>query len=181
MKDAERPRTDPESEPTSSRDAGESFRILFVCTGNTCRSPLAEALARRSIARRGWSQVEVRSAGVSAARGGPASEGSLRAGERHGLDLSGHRSAQVTEDIVAWSDLILTMSASHLLALSLFGGEERAAVLTDFAAGDAEGKGRGIGVADPHGGDDAEYEATLLEIDELVERVLDRLAPLVAP
>jgi protein-tyrosine phosphatase len=123
--------------------------------------------------------VEVRSAGVSAAVGGSASEGSLRAGLRHGLDLSGHRSTQVTEELIAWSDLILTMSASHLLALSAYGGEERASVITDFAGG--EGEGRGLGVADPHGGDDAEYEATLHEIDQLVERALARLAPIVAP
>jgi protein-tyrosine-phosphatase len=179
MKDAESFRTDPEWEPPQQGEGGEAFRILFVCTGNTCRSPLAEALARRALARLGWRQVEVRSAGVSATSGSPASEGSLRAGVRHGLDLSGHRSAQVTEDMVDWADLILTMSASHLLALSAYGGEERASVITDFAGGDLER--RGMGVPDPHGGDDAEYEATLVELEELVKRALARLQPIVAP
>ena len=64
---------------------GESFRLLFVCTGNTCRSPLAAAIARSELAALGWTCVEVRSAGTSALDGLPASEGSLGAAERHGL------------------------------------------------------------------------------------------------
>ena len=49
-----------------------NFRLLLVCTGNTCRSPMAQAIARRSVERRGWDGVEIRSAGVSAYRGGEA-------------------------------------------------------------------------------------------------------------
>ncbi|MEX1259075.1 MAG: low molecular weight protein arginine phosphatase [Gemmatimonadota bacterium] len=179
MKDADRPHPDPKRPPSHQGEAGEAFRLLFVCTGNTCRSPLAEALTQRALVRLGWRQVEVRSAGVLATVGAPASEGSLRAGARHGLDLSTHRSVQVTEELVAWADLILTMSASHLLAVSAYGGEERASVITDFVGGDAEG--RGIGVVDPHGGDDALYEETLIEIEGLVDHALTKLAPLVAP
>ena len=47
-----------------------NFRLLFVCTGNTCRSPMAQAIAERSVERRGWDGVEIRSAGVSASRSG---------------------------------------------------------------------------------------------------------------
>ena len=58
-----------------SRSDQANFRLLFVCTGNTCRSPMAQAIARRSVERRGWDGVEIRSAGVSALLGGEASEG----------------------------------------------------------------------------------------------------------
>src|SRR5690606_14203652 len=69
-----------------------TYNLLFVCTGNTCRSPLAEAVARREIARRGWHNVAVRSAGVAAEPGSPATEEAVIAAAELGLDLSQHRS-----------------------------------------------------------------------------------------
>ena len=162
--------------------AGEAFRILFVCTGNTCRSPMAEVLARRALDRRGWRHVEVRSAGVAALPGGPASEGSLRATARHGLDLTAHRSTPLSKELVQWADLILTMSLRHLTAVQeLPGGEEKVSLLTNFAEGRDRDVAGGAGVADPFGGGDHQYEITLLELRELVDRSLERLAPLVAP
>jgi protein-tyrosine phosphatase len=157
----------------------EPFRILFVCTGNTCRSPLAEAIARHRIEERGWTGVEVRSAGVSAGEGHPASAGSLRAAAAHGLDLTGHRSAGIDEDGIARADLILTMSAAHAAVVVEIGGDGRVAVITTFAEG---GEGRVPGsVPDPFGGDDEAYEATYQELSRLVDLVLDRLAPVVSP
>jgi len=161
---------------------GEAFRILFVCAGNTCRSPLAEALARQALARLGWSHVEVRSAGVAALPGEPASDGSLRAAARHGLDLASHRSAQLSEELVRQADLILTMSPRHLIRVKAFPeGEEKSTLLTTFAEGrDRDGES-GAGVRDPFGGGDDLYEGTFLQLRELVERSLKRLAPLVSP
>ena len=69
-----------------------NFKLLFVCTGNTCRSPMAQAIARRSVERRGWDGVEIRSAGVSALPGGRVSEWARVAADLGGLSLEGHRS-----------------------------------------------------------------------------------------
>lgn len=159
------------SEPT------KPVHILFVCTGNTCRSPLALALARRALEKRGWTRVEVRSAGVAAQPGGPASEGSIRAAARHGLDLRSHRATQLTRELVGWADLILTMSPGHLVGVDLLGGREKAALITDFALGRGSDSAEGsAGVTDPIGGDDERYEKTFQELSQLVERVMDRLA-----
>jgi protein-tyrosine-phosphatase len=166
---------------------GEPFRILFVCTGNTCRSPLAAALTRRGLQKRGWAGVEVRSAGAAAVPGAEASQGSLGAARRHGLDLESHRSQPLTPDLVQWADLILTMSASHLGPVLLAGGGDRAAVITEFAAGRevnpeaAERAGVPDSVPDPFGGDEEEYERTYRSLEDLVERILDRLAPVIVP
>lgn len=99
--------------------------IVFVCTGNTCRSPLAEALARDLVARSlEIAPTEVlahgfafRSAGVATLDGMPASDGSLQAGAELGLDLANHRSRAVGPDLVAAAHRIYCLSRSHRTAL----------------------------------------------------------------
>ena len=171
--------SDDRREDHEREDRGEPFRILFVCTGNTCRSPMAEGIAREILRERGWNHVEVRSAGVAAFPGSPISGGALRAAGRHGVSLEDHRSTPLTGELVADSDLILTMSAGHLRALAGSGAEERAALLPVFARGEREIR-PGDGVPDPIGGDDELYEATYRELRGLIEASLDRLVPILS-
>src|SRR4051794_41960282 len=94
-----------DAEPDAPRTT--VFRILFVCTGNTCRSPLAEGIARAEIARRGWKHVEVASAGLSAGEGERAARPGGVGGGRAGIRLKGHRSRRGTPAIGGSADLIL--------------------------------------------------------------------------
>ncbi len=141
---------------------------------------MAEAVARRELASLGWTHVEVRSAGTAAAEGAPASAGAVRAAAGSGLDLSAHRSARLTTDALEWADLVLAMSAGHLVRIVEMGSGDKATLLTSFAAA---GDSREVpdSVPDPFGGTDEEYEATLQVLERLVERALRRLAPIVAP
>jgi protein-tyrosine-phosphatase len=123
---------------------GTPFRILFVCTGNTCRSPMAEAIARHRATERGWGTVEFRSAGVSAWPGSPATEAVVRVANRHGVEgLEAHRSTPVTGELLEWADLILAMTPSHLhllLATSgTLGAEAEAAPAGEPMAPEAPG------------------------------------------
>jgi protein-tyrosine-phosphatase len=136
---------------------------------------MAEAIARRRGEDLGYEGLEVRSAGVAAFPGSPASGGALRAAERHGLDLSGHRATLLTAELAADADLILTMSPSHLMRVIDLGAGDRAALVTSYAGG-AEG-GRDVGIPDPIGGPDEEYQRTFDVLDELIGRVLERLQP----
>lgn len=147
------------------------MRLLFVCTGNTCRSPIAEALARREAIERGWSDVEVASAGTSAWDGAPASDGALLVALERGLDLSTHRSQQLTKELVEAHDVILAMGPHHLERAEALGGEGKSHLITAFASGGE----RARAVSDPFGGDLEHYRATYAELAAEIRRVFDRL------
>lgn len=150
-------------------------RILFVCSGNTCRSPLAERLVRRGAEERGLDDVEVRSAGTFAGRGAPASSGAVLAARRRGLDLSGHRSTPLGPDLVEWADLVLAMTNAHLRVVTDIGGGGRAALVTEFLPEDHPEHGREV--RDPAGADVERYEEVLELLETAVAGVLDAIGP----
>jgi protein-tyrosine-phosphatase len=163
------------------RVAGSSgpttYNLLFVCTGNTCRSPMAEAVARHRIRQSGWTHVEARSAGVAARPGLHASEGALLVSGEAGLSLAGHRSQPLTPDLVDWADLILAMGPAHLEAIEELGGGEKAALLTGFLEGDDAGRP----IADPFGYDIEPYRIAFAQIDDAVTALLRKLEPILSP
>ena len=147
------------------------MQLLFVCSGNTCRSPLAAAIARREAETRGLTDVAVESAGVSAFDGTPASDGAILVAMERGLDVTGHRSRTLTRDLVAESDLILVMGPHHKDRVTALGGGEKVHLLTSYAT-----HGASCGpVADPFGGDLAEYRQTCDELEEQIRGIFDRL------
>lgn len=148
------------------------MKILFVCTGNTCRSALAEGIARREAIDRGLIDFEVSSAGTSAWNGAPASDGGLLVALEHGVDLSGHRARQLTREIVEDQDVILVMGPHHLERAEALGGEGKSHLLTHYAAHGSSDRA----VSDPFGGDLEVYRATYEELEREIRRVFDRIA-----
>ena len=146
--------------------------MVLVCTGNTCRSPLAEVLLRQALAARGIAGIEVSSAGTGAWEGAPASEGAYLVALEHGLDLSGHRARLLTAEVIAASDLILTMARHHRARVLELGAECQVHLLGDFAGR----TGAEAEVADPFGADLEAYRQTRDELAALVTAVAARLA-----
>jgi len=147
-------------------------RVLLVCTGNICRSPLAEAIMRRELTALGRDDITVTSAGTGAWDGAPASEGAYLVGLEHGLDLSAHRARLLTRDLAERADVVLTMARHHRARVQELGGEGRTFVLGEYSGR----TGPQAEVSDPFGGDLEVYRDTYAELEELVRLAVKRLA-----
>jgi len=144
-------------------------RILFVCSGNTCRSPMAEAMLRHALEATGVRDVTVESAGIGAWEGSAASEGAYLVLLEKGIDLSTHRARLLTPELVAQADLLLTMGRVQLGRVRELGAGARAHLLGEYAGRETDE------IADPYGGDLDAYRETYRQLAELLPVVLRRL------
>lgn len=126
--------------------------ILFVCTGNTCRSPMAAALARKA-------GIDAQSAGLYALPGAPATSAAIRAAAACGADLSAHRAQAVNAELLSQAQAVYVMTAAHAQALC---------AAFPFVSGKTHVLEPAI--PDPYGGDDDTYEHCIRQIKLALRR-----------
>jgi protein arginine phosphatase len=142
-------------------------RILFVCTGNTCRSPMAEAILKS----KKIDGLEVKSAGIYAATGSEASAHAKKVLDDHHIEHN-HSSTMLSKDSVQWADLILTMTGSHKNAILQQYPDSAGKV---FTLKEFTGEKYAVDVVDPFGGNLAIYQDTFNELDKLIKQAIEKI------
>ncbi len=144
------------------------MKILFVCTGNTCRSPMAAAIMNK-IAKENDMDVEANSAGIFAESGSGASENAIKAMRFYGISLKDHKSTQLSESMINDADLILTMTEGQRAMIEGYAPDKIFSIYGFFGYGDYE-------ITDPYGGDLEEYEQVAEELNDILVDLAEALA-----
>lgn len=147
------------------------MNILFVCTGNTCRSSMAEGMLRDMLKKKGIDDINVSSAGIAAIPGSRASLNAIRVMQKRGIDLSGHRARRLDEDMLKQADLLLTMTEGHKIAIQ---AAEPAVWNKIYTLKEYAGL-EGMDIRDPYGGSEADYESCLSEIEKALVILISKL------
>jgi len=152
---------------------GRPLRVVFVCLGNICRSPMAERVAERAAADAGMSGVEFSSAGtISEEYEDPMDRRAAAVLEEYGYRHEDHRARRVTAAQIESADLVVAMEPSHLRSvLALAADSSKVSLLTDFDPAAQPGSG----VPDPWFGSDAGFYGTLTAIEAAMPGLLDRI------
>lgn len=146
--------------------------ILFVCTGNICRSPMAEAILKKMVPME--ADIRVFSAGSHAREGNLATENSILVSRDAGIDLSSHRARKLTTDMAREADMILAMEplhTEHVLSLDIW-VKDKTFNLIRFAQ---DHQGDGDLIPDPYGGSLREYQICFRKIDECVNNFYEMI------
>lgn len=147
--------------------------VLFVCTGNTCRSVMAAALLKKYLNEAGKTDIEVRSAGISAIDGLPPAKETIAALKEKDIDVSQMKSKRLTDDWIKISDLILVMENMHRdeVIRRVPDASAKTYLLKEFGADGKKVYVEGFSVPDPIGGPIDDYEESLGIIEEQIKRI----------
>ncbi len=146
------------------------MKVLFVCTGNTCRSPMAEGILRK-IGKDKNLNIESMSAGIFANQGEEASRHAISSLRDMEIDIEDHLSQKITDELLEESDLILTMTMGHKMFLVEKYPEKKYKIflLNEYAFG------KEVDINDPYGGDRFQYDRARDEILRAIEKIYEHI------
>lgn len=149
------------------------MKILFICTGNLCRSPMAEVLLRKFASRAGQRDIETRSAGTHALNGNASPPEAQQVAESVGLDLTSHRAKPVSQELIDWADQIVVMSPEHadFIEMNFPEGMEKMEELARHRPGGKPGDT----IKDPYGQSLFHYRQYFGELMEALQNYFNQL------
>ncbi|MEO0231381.1 MAG: L-threonylcarbamoyladenylate synthase [candidate division WOR-3 bacterium] len=145
-------------------DKSISLNILFVCSGNTCRSPMAAGLLRKYLPYYLRKNVKIKSRGVNAVPLTPISENAKRVLEEIGIDLSFHKAKNIDVDTLEWADFIYVMERRHFMEISKYGFSEKIRLISNE-----------MEIPDPFGGGIDEYRKVLKLLEKPVKKIIKEI------
>jgi len=143
-------------------------KILFVCTGNTCRSSMAEAIFNNMAQEKGNSDMKATSAGIEAIDGMPANDKAIDTLKARGIDMSAHKSRKIRSSHIEESDLVLAMTRLHKVRLLSEYPKAQGKVFTLLEYADDNSK---LDIADPYGQSPEVYERCANELEKAIKSV----------
>ena len=153
------------------------YSILIVCTGNTCRSAMAEGILKKTASDNNIDNLHICSAGTAAINGAPATDFAVVAAGHWGVDISNHKSQSLTKELIKNSDLILTMGSEHVERI-LAVDKSMLSKMYLFKGFPEPYNMDQERVDDPIGGSLEQYNQTFLELSEVVRKVFPQIVEL---
>jgi protein-tyrosine-phosphatase len=163
----------------TSKSIEEIKKVLFVCMGNICRSPMAEGLMVEWVIKGVGPDISVSSAGIFATPGNPPEPLAVQVAREAGVDISGHRARVVNNENLSWADIVLVMESGQRGFISMAFPQQSAKVglLGNFN----RSQGGGGEIADPYGSSVEVYRACFEEIGEAIDGLIHLLSSCSAP
>ncbi len=156
-----------------------TFTILFVCSGNSCRSPMAEGLMKKLLYPDYGDQVHIHSAGTLGIDNNPATLNAIQVAQEKGVDISHHRSQGLTRHLVATADIIFAMAENHYEFMNTYYPDYKENIFLLKAFATNKDRPRRVSIDDPIGQSIKVYRRVINEIEKELMRILPTIVHLI--